>query len=116
MSIVQRLLVGHQTAIGSGTVPIGYAVDDTDVILLDEEGREVVGEGVGQIVIQSRYLSLGYWRRPELTAAAFCSTPGGVERRYHTGDIGRLLPDGCLVHLGRKDDQVKVRGFRVETA
>ena len=74
-------------------------------------------DDIGEIAIRSRYLSPGYWRRPDLTAAAFRPDPaGGPERIYRTGDLGRRLPDGCLVHLGRKDFQVKIRGFRVEVA
>ena len=67
--------------------------------------------------VKSRYLSLGYWQRPDLTQAAFLPDPnGGDARLYRTGDLGCLLPDGCLVHLGRKDFQVKVRGYRIEVA
>jgi long-subunit acyl-CoA synthetase (AMP-forming) len=68
---------------------------------------------VGEIVIWSRYLSPGYWRKPEPTAAVFQSAENG-ERSYHTGDVGYLREDGCLVHVGRKDFQVKIRGYRVE--
>jgi acyl carrier protein len=65
--------------------------------------------------VRSRYLSPGYWRRPDLTQEAFLPDPAGTEARvYRTGDLGRMLPDGCLVHLGRNDFQVKVRGHRIE--
>ena len=88
-----------------------------EILLLDEDGQAVRPDDIGEIAIRSRYLSPGYWRRPDLTAAAFRSDPaGGPERIYRTGDLGRRLPDGCLVHLGRKDFQVKIRGFRVEVA
>ncbi|HEY6147327.1 MAG TPA: condensation domain-containing protein, partial [Thermoanaerobaculia bacterium] len=67
--------------------------------------------------VRSEYLPPGYWRRPELTRAAFLPDPdGGNRRTYRTGDLGRLRPDGCLEHLGRKDFQVKVRGHRIELA
>jgi hypothetical protein len=57
------------------------------------------------------------WRKRELTAATFLPDPrGGSERIYRTGDLGRLGPDGCLEHLGRKDFQIKLRGNRVELA
>src|SRR4029079_13972114 len=72
---------------------------------------------VGEIFVRSRYLSPGYWGQPELTAASFAPDP--VEERvrvYRTGDLGMMRPDGCLVYLGRKDFQVKVRGHRVEIA
>jgi hypothetical protein len=62
-------------------------------------------------------LSLGYWRRPDLTRAKFVPDPvGGPERLYLTGDLGRWAPDGALMLLGRKDFQAKVRGHRVEIA
>jgi amino acid adenylation domain-containing protein len=96
-------------------VPVGFAVPDKDVVLLDEVQQEADGARVGEIGVQSRYLSPGYWKRPDLTQYAFLADPdGGDNRIYRTGDIGRMLPDGCLVHLGRKDHQVKIRGYRIE--
>ena len=72
---------------------------------------------VGEIGVRSRFLSRGYWRRPDLTAQRFMPDPaGGAERLYLTGDLGRLLSDGALVQLGRKDAQAKVRGFLIEPA
>ena len=66
--------------------------------------------------MRSQYIALEYWRKPELTGAAFLPDPdGGRKRIYLTGDLGLMRPDGCLNHLGRKDFQVKIRGFRVET-
>src|SRR6202030_2962823 len=59
--------------------------------------------------------ALGYWRNPSLTTAAFGSDSDYPERRtYRSGDLGRLLPDGSIMFLGRKDNQVKVNGYRVE--
>jgi thioesterase domain-containing protein/acyl carrier protein len=58
---------------------------------------------------------MGYWRQPQLTRIVFQPDPqGGEEQIYHTGDLGRRQPDGCLEYLGRKDSQVKIRGHRVE--
>ena len=69
----------------------------------------------GEIVVTSRYLSPGYWRRDDLTHARFRLVgPATDERAYFTGDLGRMLPDGSIAHLGRKDFQIKVRGYRVE--
>jgi amino acid adenylation domain-containing protein len=102
--------------IGS-VVPVGYAVEGVEILVLDETGHMVGVNGIGEIALRSRYLSPGYWRKPELTQAAFQPDPrGGGERIYRTGDLGRLLPDGCLEHLGRKDFQVKIRGHRIEVA
>jgi len=98
-------------------VPVGYAVEDKEVILLDEGGCEVGVGQVGEIAVKSRYLAAGYWREPELTKARFLLDPnGGDQRIYLTGDLGRMEPDGCLFHLGRRDFQVKIRGYRVEVS
>jgi hypothetical protein len=78
-------------------------------------GNEAGFNQIGEIAVRSRYLRLGYWQKPELTKAKFLSDPtSGDERIYLTGDLGRMLPDGCLEYLGRKDFQVKIRGFQVE--
>jgi amino acid adenylation domain-containing protein len=96
-------------------VPVGYPVAETRVVIADAEGREVPPGEVGEIRIAARYASPGYWRRPELTAAAFVPDPGSADRRvYLTGDLGCRLPDGALLHVGRADSQVKIRGYRVE--
>ncbi len=98
-------------------VPVGYPVPDIEILLLGEDGQDVGVDAVGEIAVRSQYLSPGYWRRPELTRDAFRPDPGGGPTRiYRTGDLGRRLPDGCLVHLGRTDFQVKIRGYRVEVA
>ena len=94
---------------------MGYAVDDVVVMVLDESGRELGRNQTGEIAVRSAYLSPGYWRRPDLTSEAFSPASGSPrETVYRTGDLGQLLADGCLLHLGRKDSQVKVRGYRVE--
>lgn len=107
----------RQTVLEGHVVLAGYAVPGKKVLLLDNQGQEVGFDQIGQIAIQSSYLALGYWRKPELTEAVFLPDPdGGNERIYLTGDLGRMRCDGCLEHLGRKDFQVKIRGYRIETA
>ena len=100
----------------TGVVPVGYPVKGKNVLILDQAGNPV-GPGItGEIAIQSRYLSPGYWRGSKLTAKAFLPDPQDPQSRiYRTGDLGCMSSDGCLSHLGRKDAQVKIRGFRVET-
>ena len=112
--IVRQFFVGHDTPVPGDTVPVGYPVEDMEVVLLGETGRPVAAGEVGEIAVRSRYLAREYWRRPELTAAAFHAGPDG-QRTYRTGDLGRLRPDGCLEHLGRKDFELKIAGQRVET-
>ncbi len=66
-------------------------------------------------MVQSRYVSPGYWRRPDLNRDPFFPNPNGGDKRiYRTGDLGRLRSDGLLFHLGRKDFQLSIRGYRVE--
>ena len=101
--------------VSKSLLPPGYPVASMEVLLLDEHDQEVPTGEVGEIVIRSPYLAKGYWKRPDLTAAAFSevSERGGIYQ-YRMGDLGRMEPDGCLVHMGRKDFQVKIRGYRVE--
>lgn len=115
---LRRHFFDRETPLVEEMVPVGYAIDDMEVFLLDEEGKNVDGNRVGEIAVKSRYLAVGYWHRPDLTRAKFLQHPGGGgdEHIYLTGDLGRMLPDGCLLHLGRKGFQVKIRGYRVEPA
>ena len=100
-----------------GPVPVGYSVGHAEIFLLDESGRRLHSESVGEIAIKSRYIAHGYWRKPELTKAKFLPDPdGGEERIYLTGDRGRMTSDGCLFHLGRKDFRLKVRGYSIESS
>lgn len=109
--------IDKRTQIKGDTLPVGYAVEDKEVLLLDETGTEVGINEVGEIAVRSRYLATGYWRRPDLTQDKFVPDPTGSDKRiYLTGDLGQMLPDGCLEHLGRKDFRVKIRGFTVELA
>ena len=89
----------------------------TEILLLDEQGDEVSKGEVGEIAVQSAGLALGYWRRPDETAAVFLSDPAGSGRRtYRTRDLGRLMEDGSIEHLGRSDQQIKLRGQLVDVA
>jgi amino acid adenylation domain-containing protein len=95
-------------------VPVGYVTEGKTVLLLDENGDPIASGEVGEIAVRSRHLAGGYWRNPELTRRKFLPDPdGGDQRICLTGDLGRFLSDGCLVHLGRKDNLVKIRGYRV---
>jgi sugar O-acyltransferase (sialic acid O-acetyltransferase NeuD family) len=109
--------VDHATAVENANVPGGYAVSpDRQVIILDDERREVPPGCVGEIAIKSDYMSAGYWRDEPLTRSKFIQLGGDTVPVFLTGDLGKLEPDGCLIHLGRKDFQVKIRGYRVELA
>ncbi len=116
-SSYRQYFISKRTQITNNTIPVGYSVENMEILLHDDAGKEVGINCIGEIAVKSRYLSQGYWRKPDLTQATFLPVPGGKgERIYRTGDLGRMLSDGCLVHLGRKDSQVKIRGYRTETA
>jgi amino acid adenylation domain-containing protein len=115
--VIRRYFVDQETRIPGPMVPNGYAIEDKEVRLLDDDGHEVGFDRIGEIAVKSRYLCAGYWRLSRLTEATFLPDPdGGEEHIYRTGDLGRMRPDQCLEHLGRRDFQVKVRGYRVEIA
>jgi amino acid adenylation domain-containing protein len=115
--MVRQIFLDHQTLIHQPVVPVGFAIEGMEVLLLDAAGRRVDFGSVGEIAIRSRYLTPGYWQRPELTRAAFPFDLDGADTRtFLTGDLGRMSPGGCLEYLGRKDLQVKINGFRVEIA
>jgi len=110
-------LIPHGAQITGSKLPIGYSLQDKDVLVLDDAGQELGPGQVGQLAVKSRYISLGYWRDPERTNAVFLPDPRGSDARiYLTGDLGVREPDGCLIHVGREDFQVKIRGFRIDVA
>ena len=94
------------------SIPIGRPIANTRVFLLDG-ARQVVPVGVpGEIFIGGPGVALGYHGAPEMTAEKFPQTPHG--RLFRTGDRARWLSDGTIEYLGRIDQQVKLRGFRIE--
>jgi acyl-coenzyme A synthetase/AMP-(fatty) acid ligase len=114
---IRRYFMTQGSNLGGTKVPLGYGVSDKEILLLDETGQEVGANQIGEIAVHSKHLALGYWRRPDLTEAAFLRDPrSGDSRLYLTGDLGMVHPDGCLIHMGRKDFQVKIRGNRVEVS
>lgn len=98
----------------SATVPIGRAIANTQIYLLDSEGQPVPIGVSGELHIGGAGLARGYLNQPELTTQKFISNPFVEGRIYKTGDKARYLPDGNIEFLGRTDNQVKIRGFRIE--
>jgi acyl-CoA synthetase (AMP-forming)/AMP-acid ligase II len=101
----------------AGTVPIGFGLSDCEALVLDPQTLEPVPPGeTGELVIAGRQVTLGYWRDEEKTAAAFVVPPGRSDRCYRTGDRVRrpAREDQPITYLGRLDNQIKVRGVRVE--
>jgi amino acid adenylation domain-containing protein len=112
---IAQYFIDHATPIGAGRLPVGPPCDDLDLLLLDEQGQSVPPGEPGEIAVRSRYLASGYWRNPELTRVRFLPDPNESGTCvYLTGDQGRRLLDGMLLHEGRTDFQVKVRGHRIE--
>lgn len=108
--------MNHKTLIDGDDVPVGYALEGKALSQLDDHGREVERGQTGEIVVRSAYLSPGYWRSPHLTEDKFKPAPSDPAKRYYyKGDLAAMAADGCLVHRGRKDVRVKIRGYGVDT-
>jgi amino acid adenylation domain-containing protein len=108
---------GTTDTLPSGNLPVGKVVPGKEVMIVDEEKKPLpVGE-IGEIAVRSHYGSRGYWRKPDLTQTAFVQDIYESDiRTFYTGDLGRVRPDEALEHFGRKDDIVKIRGYRVSLA
>jgi acyl-coenzyme A synthetase/AMP-(fatty) acid ligase len=100
---------------GNRAVPIGKPITNTHVYVLDEHLRPVPPGIPGELYAAGQGVAIGYLNQAELTASKFISSPfRACEQLYRTGDFARWCPDGNLEFLGRIDQQVKVRGHRVE--
>lgn len=106
-----------EVAAGGAGVPIGRPVWNTQLRVLDQYLREVPVGATGELYLCGIQLAMGYLGRADLTASRFVADPYSSEpgaRMYRTGDIVRWLPQGVVEYFGRADDQIKIRGQRVE--
>ncbi|MER7046436.1 non-ribosomal peptide synthetase [Streptomyces jumonjinensis] len=105
------------TAAGDDPATIGRPLPNYRLHVLDPALREVADGDTGELFIAGPGVGRGYRGRPGLTATRFLPAPSGDGgRMYRTGDLVRRRPDGCLEFMGRSDQQLKIRGFRVEPA
>ena len=96
-------------------LPVGRAVVGKRVDIVGDDGATLPDGEVGEVVVTSRYIALGYWREPELTAQSFTVDPADpLQRSYRTGDLVRRRADGLVDFVGRKDNQIKLHGYRIE--
>lgn len=107
--ISAQYFIPHGTIPDDDVVPVGRPTVDVQINVVDPQGRPVESGALGEIVVSSRYLACGYWRRPDLTAAVFSEAHDGT-RSYQTRDRGRFNDEGFLEVHGRIDHMIKVRG------
>ncbi|MFD2942103.1 non-ribosomal peptide synthetase [Flavobacterium notoginsengisoli] len=97
-------------------ITIGKPIGNTQIYIIDDQGQLVAPGNIGEITIGGDGVAKGYWNRPELTAEKFIKDKFSNEEKilYRTGDLGKLLPNNEIECLGRLDQQVKIRGHRIE--
>jgi len=99
------------------SIPVGKPIKGAAVLLINSRGQLCREEAVGEIHIRTPYRSHGYYNAPELTREVFIQNPFSDDPNdivHKTGDYGRLLKSGDLEYLGRRDQQVQIRGVRIE--
>jgi amino acid adenylation domain-containing protein len=112
--IVSTEVIDHDTEVGE-IVPIGRPVEDVEIQLRNEVGRPARPREVGEICVRSAHVFPGYWRKPNLSQAAFLPREEGAGGAFfRTGDLAWAGDGGKLFYAGRRDAQIKVRGYRIE--
>jgi acyl-coenzyme A synthetase/AMP-(fatty) acid ligase/acyl carrier protein len=126
-TLALQYVLDAATEVRGPLVPVGFPVPDTEVTLVNADGRAVGTLAVGEIAIRSEHVALGYWNDEAETARAFgpgdagrtARTPAArtpAARTYLSGDLARRDRHGVIEFVGRRDAQVKIRGVRVEPA
>jgi len=99
------------------SLPIGYACRNSDLLVIDEQGRATATDQPGELLVRGSSLALGYWNDMERTTQVFVQNPLHERYRdpcYRTGDLVRRDQNGCIFFLGRRDHQIKLMGYRIE--
>ena len=114
--VVTELKLDGDPSLWPALPSIGKAIDNTEMLILDETLQQLPAGEIGELCIAGKCLAEGYLNRPELTKEKFITVSQNKKsvRVYRTGDLARYLPDGNIEFLGRRDDQVKIRGYRIE--
>ncbi len=102
---------------GKSSIPIGKPISNTQAYILDEHMQQVPVGVTGELYIGGDGLAIGYLNQPELTSKKFIPNPfssNPQDKLYMTGDLVKYLPDGNIEYTGRKDTQIKLRGYRIE--
>jgi amino acid adenylation domain-containing protein len=112
--LMSAWITNHDSAINGERVHVGRPVRGVEILLLDEHRRPVEPGMEGRIAVRSPHLAQGYWKQPDATREVFeNSSSDSPNRVFLTSDLGRFRADGCLEHLGRTDQTVKIRGQQV---
>lgn len=112
-NIVAQYFVDKESKITSQTIPVGFPNPLIELLLLNDEGKEVLPNQIGEFVVKTKFLPNGYWKNEKESQKKFKFLENDT-KMYFTGDKGRKLENGCYIYLGREDFQVKIRGYRVE--
>ncbi|CEE93304.1 hypothetical protein XNA1_3630003 [Xenorhabdus nematophila str. Anatoliense] len=115
MSLIHEITLDELT---EESVPIGKPIANTDIYILDENQQSVAPNQIGEMYLGGEGLARGYWNRSEINAQRFIMADVGennqLERIYKTGDLGLQRSDGVYMYSGRVDNQIKIRGHRIE--
>jgi long-chain acyl-CoA synthetase len=109
----KRVAILKPEEVASKPGSVGRPLDDTAVYILGDDGQLLPPGEVGELVIAGRHVGLGYWCAPEETALRYRQHPSGIGRALFSGDNFRQDEDGYLYYVGRRDEQIKRQGFRI---
>lgn len=113
-TVTLQYIINKNTIIKNNSIPVGFSVENTEVYIINEDGKKVGLYEIGEIIYQSDYLALGYWKLPQKTQQVFEINVQTGKRIYKSGDFGRFLSDGSVEYIGRRDSQIKINGYRIE--